>query len=108
MIEILIQGKLYSEAILECHFTNSSIIDDIIKPEFKEHLKGLTKLIVEDDLHLFIKHKNRLLVVRDEKIKKKMNSHLEEGNNDIDDCDLYSDTTSVVSSKYTSSSKGSG
>lgn len=91
LLDALITGRMYSEAILEAMITgNEEKIEDTIKPNLKLHLADAIKSI-EDDLQMYLEQKQRLLTVRRNKIVKQQ-AH-------DDDDDAFSDTTSLASSQ---------
>lgn len=96
LVEILTQGRLYSEALFEIAASgDESLIETKIKPQLENHLKEARKA-VEDDLKAYLDQKERLSIVRREKQKKQANPH------EDDDGDMFSDTTSMVSSSQNS------
>ena len=105
MIEVLIRGKLFTRASFEASLVGKSfLIEDFIKPNLVNQIMLLSKT-VEDDRALFLQQKQRLLTMRDEKVKKQQ--RIDEG---LEEEDLFSDSASITSngSKYSESSKGSG
>jgi hypothetical protein len=64
---------------------------------------------INEDETSFSHYKNRLQIVRKEKLTKKQEADDGDEGKFDDDCDLYSDTTSMgSSSRSTASSKGTG
>ncbi|XP_055636480.1 elongator complex protein 1 [Toxorhynchites rutilus septentrionalis] len=107
-IEILLKDHLFEQALLEAHICDRTLVDDVIRPNLEQYLHSLVETIANEK-EQFLKQKNRLLVVREEKTRKKLEQHNEEDDgHDVEDCDLYSDTSTVASSRYTSSSGRSG
>lgn len=105
LIEVLIKGKLFTRAFFEAYIAGKSfLVDDLIKPSIVSQIILLSKT-VEDDRVLFIQQKQRLLTMREEKLKKRQ--RIDEG---LEDEDLFSDSASIASnsSRYSESSKGSG
>jgi elongator complex protein 1 len=103
LIEALVKGKFFSKAVVEASLAdNLEIIESYIKPEFKNQLKFLQNSI-EDDEKQFQQQKQRLLMIRAEKVKKQQ--VIEDG---LEDDDGFSDTTSLMDSRYSDSSKLSG
>lgn len=103
LIEILVKGKMFSKAILEASISsNESLVESTIKPEVENCLEVILRNL-EDDKNMFQQQKERLLKIREEKLRKQQN--IEEG---IEDDDAFSDSTSLMdSSKYSESSKAS-
>ena len=96
LVDVLVKGRLYSQAILEITLSgNTELIETIVKPQLKLHMAESIKL-VEDDKKLYIEQKERLLLLRQEKIRKIENPQ--------DDDDEFSDTTSMMSSSMNSQS----
>lgn len=100
-VDILIKGKLYDDAILLCLDKNLiHLVDEKIKPSLIEYLDSLI-LTVEEEADVFKQQKGRLVTLR---VKKANPSVDEDGNYMDDNDDLYSDTSSMNSSRYTTSS----
>lgn len=96
LVDILVQGRLYSEAILEVTLAgNYELIEYVVEPQLKIHLADTIKSI-DNDRKLYIEQKERLLLLRQEKIRKIENPP--------DDDDEFSDTTSMMSSSMNSQS----
>ena len=90
LVEVLSKGRLYSDAIFEaCTSGHDELIENVIKPQLKVHLEEATK-VLDNDRQLYLDQKDRLLVVRREKVRKLENPQ------DNDD-DMFSDTTSLAS-----------
>uniref|UniRef100_A0A1B0CDB8 Elongator complex protein 1 n=1 Tax=Lutzomyia longipalpis TaxID=7200 RepID=A0A1B0CDB8_LUTLO len=103
VIETLLEGKLYMAAIYEWNECKGS---DCTRDYIQGHLRSYTEVLMDcmrNDRMQFVSYKTRLSVVR----KKRTEEPEEEDPNHFDDCDLYSDTTSVISTKHTGSSRGS-
>ncbi|XP_001657869.2 putative elongator complex protein 1 isoform X1 [Aedes aegypti] len=106
-VEILLKDHLFDKALLEAHISDRSLVDDLIRPNLKGYLQTfLHKLASEKEE--FTKHKNRLLLVREEKAKKKLDPQHDEDDDNLEDCDLYSEVSTVASSRHTTSSGRSG
>uniref|UniRef100_A0A1Q3G1U7 Elongator complex protein 1 n=1 Tax=Culex tarsalis TaxID=7177 RepID=A0A1Q3G1U7_CULTA len=106
-VEILLKDHLFEEALLEA---DRDLVDTVIRPKFDEYLQTLIQKL-QSEKEDFLKHKNRLLAVREEKEKKKAEPHNgeeEDGGRDVEDCDLYSDVSTVASSRHTTTSGRSG
>lgn len=80
-----------------------SSIDSNIKPHLSHYADHLTRTI-QDESDKFIQQKSRLATIRLEKSKRKLDNDGE----DIDDSDMFSDTSSMNSSRYSNSSRGTG
>ncbi|XP_058824960.1 elongator complex protein 1 [Topomyia yanbarensis] len=107
-VDILLKDHLFGKAMLEAQLADESLIETRICPELDQYLQDLGQKL-SNEKEEFLKHKNRLLIVREQKAKKKVEQdHDEDDDRDVDDCDLYSDTSTIASSKYTSSSGRSG
>lgn len=109
-VDILLRDHLFGEALLEAHLSDRSLVEDLIRPNLQDYLRTFLHELT-NETEEFVKHKNRLLVVREEKAKKKL--HPEPGEDDVtgrdlEDCDLYSETSTVASSHRTGSSGRSG
>lgn len=78
-------------------------IESIIKPHLNQYAKHLTQTI-QDESDKFVKQKTRLATIRIEKSKRK----LENDCDDVDDSDMFSDTSSMNSSRISNSSRGTG
>lgn len=98
LVEVLVSGKLYSEALLEVTMSGKiELLDTVVKPNLKRHLIEATN-VIEDDKKLYLDQKERLLLVRQEKVKRIQNPQ------DYDD-DMFSDTTSINSQSSKNSSR---
>lgn len=90
LIETLLSGRLYSQAMLEISMHgNCDLIDSTVKPCVINDFAELIKT-VDDDKNSFLQQKERLLSVRKEKLRKFLNPPEEED-------DMFSDTTSINS-----------
>ncbi|XP_055544619.1 elongator complex protein 1 [Wyeomyia smithii] len=106
-VETLLKNQLFEKALLEAQLVDGSLVEAVIRPAVEEYLQTLKQKLT-DEKEEFLKHKNRLLVVRQEKAAKKLEQPIDENDPYLEDCDLYSDASTVASSKYTSSSGRSG
>lgn len=98
-IQILCDGKFYQKAILES--TNLPEPQDEL---IRNHLNDFAHQTIEKmhgDHTQFQKYVDRLQTIRKEKAEKLLN-----GDGDDDDCDMFSDTTSMNSSRFTGGSRG--
>ncbi|XP_063699383.1 LOW QUALITY PROTEIN: elongator complex protein 1 [Culicoides brevitarsis] len=97
-IEIYVRGKLFDDALLVCHQNElRTLIEAKIKPSVAEYVETLL-LTLEEETDLFKKQKDRLLLLRHQKANPENDEAMD------DDVDLYSDTSSMNSSRYTGSS----
>lgn len=98
LVQLLASGKLYSEAILETTMSGKlELFESLIRPSLKDHLIEATNVINEDK-KLYLNQKQRLLLVRQEKVKRMQNPE------DYDD-DMFSDMSSINSLSSKNSSK---
>uniref|UniRef100_A0A1B0D704 Uncharacterized protein n=1 Tax=Phlebotomus papatasi TaxID=29031 RepID=A0A1B0D704_PHLPP len=104
VIETLLEGKLYMAAVYEWYETKST---DYTLDCMRNHWQKYAEVLMDcmkNDKSQFVSYKMRLAIVR--------HKRLEQSADDVDpshfdDCDLYSDTTSLNSSRITGSSRGS-
>lgn len=99
-IKVLCDGQLYQKAILE-----SASVPELSSQFVCDHLIEFAGQTIEQ-IHLehtqFKAHVARLQIIRKEKIEKLLH-----GDGDaVDDCDMFSDTTSMNSSRFTGGSRG--
>lgn len=97
LIKVLCDGRLYQKAILEV-----ANVPDLQIEFVRNHLNGFAHQTIEKiqaDQTQFTYHVTRLQTVRREKAEKLLNG-------DDDDCDMFSDTTSMNSSRFTGASRG--
>lgn len=97
LLDVLVKGKFYQEAILEVALVDKKeLLDELVRPQLKQHLlEAITS--VENDRKLYLEQKERLLLIRSEKTKKMQNP-------DDDNDDMFSETTSIASSQNSRSS----
>ncbi|XP_046400046.1 elongator complex protein 1 isoform X2 [Ischnura elegans] len=110
-IEALSCGCLWEEAIRAAHHCNRlDLIETHVMPGIKEHCEALTGRLSTNN-ELFIKYRNRLAVVREDKLKIQLQIESRGDNQNFADDDLVSEASSVlgsaVGSSFHSSSKGS-
>lgn len=101
LIAVLCDGRFYHRAITESVMMGNS--NDHLE-SIRKHLNDYaTETIqkIQSDHEQFQTHVNRLQTIRKEKLEKQLN---DDGNDD--DCDMFSDTTSMNSSRFTGSSRG--
>lgn len=104
IIRILCDGKLYDDAVFESNLISKPQNEFICR-----HLTEFTRQFIDklqSDHQQFNAYVHRLKIVRKTKAEKYLNENDDE--DDVGDCDLFSDTTSRNSSRFTGSSKGSG
>lgn len=77
------------------------LVDTDIKPHLNEYVKNLIQTVQEES-DKFISQKSRLATIRLEKSKRKLENDCE----DVDDIDMFSDTSSMNSSRFSNSSRG--
>ncbi|XP_058451587.1 elongator complex protein 1 [Malaya genurostris] len=107
-IAILLKDHLYEKAMMEAQLTDPTLIEALILPDLDQYLLAFEQKLCKENEE-FLKHKNRLLLVRELKLKKSQEPDPDEDDGrDVGDCDLYSDISTIASSKYTSSSGRSG
>ncbi|GAB0088746.1 Elongator complex protein 1 [Sergentomyia squamirostris] len=103
VIETLLDGKLYMAALYELYEVKSC---DYSLDYIRNHLLKYIEVLVDcmqSDKSQFVTYKMRLGIVRQRRLDQP-----DDVGDHFDDCDLYSDITSVKSTKYTgSSSRGS-
>uniref|UniRef100_A0A336MED4 Elongator complex protein 1 n=1 Tax=Culicoides sonorensis TaxID=179676 RepID=A0A336MED4_CULSO len=100
-VDVMLRGKLYDEAILECYHEKwLNRVETEIKPSLEEYMSTLM-LNIQEEFDLFKKQKQRLAKIRLEKANPTLD---DDGKFIDDDMDLYSDTSSMNSSRYTASS----
>lgn len=100
LIKALCDGRYYQGAILEAVNVPDLQVDFI-----RNHLNDFANQTIEKihaDHTQFKTHVTRLQTVRKQKAEKQLN-----GDADDNDCDMFSDTTSMNSSRFTGASKGS-
>lgn len=100
LIQVLCDGKFYQKAILEsAHLPVSQ--DHFIRNHLILFANRTIERITADHVQ-FRNQVTRLQTVRKQKAEKLLN-----GDGDDDDCDMFSDTTSMNSSRFTGGSRGS-
>ncbi|XP_055852924.1 elongator complex protein 1 [Episyrphus balteatus] len=105
-ISCLMKGNLYLRAIFESKIENADLLNTIIIPDLLSYKETLASNL-NADKDLFLKQKSRLLYIREKKSKENTSDDLDDSGQ-IDESDLLSDTTSMHSSRYTASSRGTG
>lgn len=103
IIKILCDGRLYEDAVFE-----SQPISEPRTEFIRRHLTEFTHQTfdkLQSDHMQFNAYFFRLKTIRQTKAEKILNGNEDE---DVGDCDLFSDTTSMNSSRFTGSSRGSG
>lgn len=99
LIETLVSGRHYTEALLEITLSgDEDFIDTILKPRLSVHLDDTINSL-NDDRNSFLQQKERILQVRGEKLRKLQNPQ------DDDNDDMFSDTTSIASQSSRNSAK---
>lgn len=103
IIKILCDGRLYDDAVFESQLIYEPRTEFICR-----HLTEFSRQTIEklqSDHQQFNAYVLRLKSIRQTKAEKLLNGNDDE---DVGDCDLFSDTTSMNSSRFTVSSRGSG
>ncbi|XP_017062099.1 putative elongator complex protein 1 [Drosophila ficusphila] len=104
-LEVLLEGHLYSRAIYEAGLQDGDALAEKIAPALLAYGAQLQNSL-NADLQLFLDYKQRLLDIR------QRNAKFGEGDGnadvDLDEADLLSDTTSLHSSRYSGTSRGTG
>ncbi|XP_043951432.1 elongator complex protein 1 isoform X1 [Drosophila biarmipes] len=104
-LEVLLEGHLYSRAIYEAGLEEGDALAEKIAPALLAYGAQLQNSL-HADLQLFLEYKQRLLDIR----QRQANNG--DGDNDADvdleEVDLLSDTTSLHSSRYSGTSRGTG
>uniref|UniRef100_T1P7H5 Elongator complex protein 1 n=1 Tax=Musca domestica TaxID=7370 RepID=T1P7H5_MUSDO len=116
-LQCLIKGKLFLKAISETQMQQGSgdnkaqdeedTLTTLVSNELLAYQSVLLNSITGDE-DLFKQHKDRLIQVRANRLKLAQFGAGDDDQVDIDECDLLSDTTSMRSSRYTASSRGTG
>lgn len=102
LIAVLCDGRFYHRAITESvTMTNSNDHLEFIRNHLNDYAGQIIQKI-QTDHEQFQAHVTRLQTIRKQKLEKQLNDA--DGNDD--DCDMFSDTTSMNSSRYTGSSRG--
>ncbi|XP_071449948.1 elongator complex protein 1 [Hetaerina americana] len=109
-VEALTCGCLWEEAIrVSLHCNRLDLIETHVVPGIKEHCETLVSRLNTNN-ELFVKYKNRLAIVQEEKVKKQLEVE-SKGEENFTEDDLASEASSVigsaVGSSFHSSSKSS-
>eukprot|EP00041_Stephanoeca_diplocostata_P031830 m.1002011 g.1002011 ORF g.1002011 m.1002011 type:complete len:191 (+) comp24034_c0_seq5:299-871(+) len=107
-INLKLAGKAWVDAIWFAHANHqSALVSSHIAPVLDAAVQELINRLGGPGgvIALFERHSSRLLFVRQDKLEKRM---LEDEFEDGADADLYSDTTSRVSTNRSRTSRGSG
>ncbi|XP_001980535.3 putative elongator complex protein 1 [Drosophila erecta] len=104
-LEVLLEGHLYSRAIYMAGLEDEDVLGEKVVPALLAYGTQLQSSL-QADLNLFLCYKQRLLDIRQRQ------ANHDEGNIDADvgmeEVDLLSDTTSLHSSRYSGTSRGTG
>uniref|UniRef100_A0A1E1VXL1 Elongator complex protein 1 n=1 Tax=Pectinophora gossypiella TaxID=13191 RepID=A0A1E1VXL1_PECGO len=101
-IRYAIESGQYKTAIRICtQYKKDELKEDKLKPGLLEEYKNLQEL-VENNWCMFIRHRDRLKLVRENKIKNPVEMYDTFANRD---CDLYSDAGSTLASSSRGSSR---
>lgn len=101
LIKVLCDGQFYQKAIFESASV-SELPNDFVRNDLNEFASRTIDEIQADQAQ-FKAFVGRLQTIRKEKADKLLN-----GDVDDDDCDMFSDTTSMNSSRFSGSSRGTG
>lgn len=103
LIAVLCEGRFYHRALTESvTMANPNEHAELIRKHLNDYAAETAQKI-QNDHEQFRTHVNRLQTIRKEKLDKQLN---DDGNDD--DCDMFSDTTSMNSSRFTGGSRGTG
>lgn len=101
LITVLCDGHFYHRAITECAtMANANDQLALIRNHLNDYA-GEQVQKIQIDHEQFQTHCNRLQTIRKQKLEKQLN-----GDDNDDDCDMFSDTTSMNSSRFTGGSRG--
>lgn len=95
---------LYQSLFLIFIFKIIYFSETLVKPDICEYFNTL-KSVLESDKELFLKYKLRLKVVREINLQKANDEYYDQN---VDECDILSDTTSMKSSQFSGSSSRTG
>jgi elongator complex protein 1 len=99
LIETMLDGRMYTDALLEVSMTkNENLLHETFVPTLKQHVAEVLKNLNNDKIS-YLQQKERLLIVRQEKMKKIMNPQ------DDDDDDMFSDASSMNSQSSKNTAK---
>ncbi|XP_017088750.3 elongator complex protein 1 [Drosophila bipectinata] len=103
-LEVLLEGHLYGRAIYEAGLHDESLLATKIAPALLSFGTQL-QTSLQADLQLFLDYKQRLLDIRQ---KQAAGGTENDADMDIEEADLLSDTTSLHSSRFSGTSRGTG
>ncbi|XP_039495713.1 putative elongator complex protein 1 isoform X1 [Drosophila santomea] len=104
-LEVLLEGHLYSRAIYMAGLEDENVLAEKIAPALLAYGTQLHSSL-QADLELFLDYKQRLLDIRQRQEKYGVGNI--DANVDLEEVDLLSDTTSLHSSRYSGTSRGTG
>ncbi|XP_049535614.1 elongator complex protein 1 [Anopheles darlingi] len=109
-VECLLKDHRYEQALQTIGSAGDELeqsLQEMVRSGLREYLKTFAASIVAKK-ELFLRHKNRLAVVREERVKaaQRMVEGADDGDVEMDcgDCDLFSDSSTIASSRHTGSS----
>ncbi|XP_017018499.1 elongator complex protein 1 [Drosophila kikkawai] len=104
-LEVLLEGHLYGRAIYEAGLEQGDALVEKIAPALLAYGAQLQGSL-QADHKLFLEYKQRLLDIRQRQASSGDADN--DGDLDIEEVDLLSDTTSLHSSRYSGTSRGTG
>ncbi|XP_052863197.1 elongator complex protein 1 [Anopheles cruzii] len=110
-VDCLLKDHRYERAMQVVSGSDDVPLQDLVRSALHQYLATFVVAIVAER-EQFLRHKNRLLVVREERSKasQRQSNGQDDGDVEMDcgDCDLFSDSSTIASSRHTSSSGRSG
>uniref|UniRef100_A0A182K8J5 Elongator complex protein 1 n=1 Tax=Anopheles christyi TaxID=43041 RepID=A0A182K8J5_9DIPT len=107
-IECLVKDHRYERALL---LAAEPELRETVRTSVGEYLTTLNETLLSER-EQFLHQKERLATVREERIRKQAaaaaGADLDDGEGDCGDCDLYSDSSTIASSRHTGTSGRSG
>uniref|UniRef100_A0A182PF30 Elongator complex protein 1 n=1 Tax=Anopheles epiroticus TaxID=199890 RepID=A0A182PF30_9DIPT len=107
-IECLVKDHRYERALL---LADDATLQDMVRTSAGEYLTTLTETLCSEK-EQFLRQKGRLVTVREERCRKQSAAALgadqDDGDGDCGDCDLFSDSSTIASSRHTGTSGRSG
>uniref|UniRef100_A0A182SZU3 Uncharacterized protein n=1 Tax=Anopheles maculatus TaxID=74869 RepID=A0A182SZU3_9DIPT len=107
-VDCLVKDHRYERALL---LANDPTLQDKVRSSLGEYLTTLDETLCTEK-EQFLRQKERLATVRTERTEKQSSSAAADDHGDVDgdcgDCDLFSDSSTIASSRYTGTSGRSG
>ncbi|XP_050068179.1 elongator complex protein 1 [Anopheles maculipalpis] len=106
-VECLVKDHRYERALL---LANEPTLQDKVRSSVDEYLKTLDETL-RTEREQFLRQKERLATVREERSRKQSSTAADDrddADGDCGDCDLYSDSSTIASSRHTGTSGRSG